>query len=373
MGSESALSVELSLIVPTYNERGSLIPLVERIHRALSNCIYELIVVDDDSPDGTAELAESLAEKYPIKVIRRKNERGLATAVVEGTKHALGSVLGVIDADLQHPPEVIPELLQKIWGGADIAIATRYIKGGGTQGWSLPRRIVSKAATGLAHLLLPVTRKIKDPLSGFFLAKREVVDGIKLKPTGYKILLEVLVKGRIGEVAIVPYTFGARAAGCSKFGFREQMSYLKHLYRLSEADKELKRFFKFCIVGGSGILVNMGLLWLLTEVAGLFYLVSAIFGIEASILSNFALNELWTFRDKRTGSARDALRRALKFNLLCGIGVGINLGVLYALTEAFGLYYLASNLIGIAIATLWNFGANARWTWNGDKRRDGII
>ncbi len=363
MSSGDASSVELSLVVPTYNERENLISLVKDIHQALSGLSYELIVVDDNSPDGTAELAERLASKYPIRVVRRGGKKGLATAVVEGCQQAVGRVLGVIDADLQHPPGVIPDLLSEIWQGADIAIATRYSEGGGTKGWGLWRRLISKVARGLAHLSLPVTKKIEDPLSGFFLLRREVIEDIALKPTGYKILLEVLVKGNFDKVATVPYVFRDRARGSSKFGFGELTGYLRHLYCLSEADKGIKRFLRFCAVGASGVGVNMGLLWGLTELAGLPYMLSAVFAIETAILSNFILNELWTFRDLRTSSGKGILSRALRFNLLCGLGVGINLSALYGLTEIFGFPYLLSNLIGIAAATLWNFGANARWTW----------
>ena len=363
MTSQHVAGIELSMVIPTYNERENLIPLVESIHRALPDLVYELIVVDDDSPDGTAELAQTLAQQYPIKVVRRKNERGLATAVVEGFRQAIGKILGVIDADLQHPPELIPDLLREIHGGADIAIATRYIEGGSTGGWSLGRKIVSRGAKGLAYVLLPATRKIKDPLSGFFLLKREVIDGVKLMPTGYKILLEVLVRGKAHEVVAVPYTFGERERGTSKLSFREELGYLRHLWQLSEARTEATRFVKFCAVGISGVLVNMGLLWLLTDFAGFYYLFSAIFAIEASILSNFTLNEIWTFRDRRVGAKKSILGRALKFNLVCIVGVGLNMAVLYGLTEFFGVYYLASNLAGIAVATLWNYGLSNFWAW----------
>jgi len=177
-------SAHLSLIVPTYNERESLPILAERVHQALDGCQYELIVVDDDSPDGTAELAENLSHKYPIRVICRKGERGLATAVVGGFSHASGQVLGVIDADLQHPPEMLPKLLREIDNGADVAVGSRYIPGGGMEGWSFTRRFMSKIATMTARTFVPSIRKVKDPMSGFFLFKREVIDGVDLKPVG---------------------------------------------------------------------------------------------------------------------------------------------------------------------------------------------
>ncbi|HUV52457.1 MAG TPA: polyprenol monophosphomannose synthase, partial [Dehalococcoidia bacterium] len=193
MKSHNASSPELSLIVPTYNESENIKTLVERVHKSLSDYNYELIVVDDNSPDGTAELAKSLSSKYPVRVIVRTNERGLASAVVAGFKQAKGDILGVIDADLQHPPEFVPNLIKGVKEGADVAIASRYIKGGAIEGWTLKRKIISLGAKLPANVLLTAARKIKDPLSGFFLFRKQVIEGTELSPTGYKILLEVLV------------------------------------------------------------------------------------------------------------------------------------------------------------------------------------
>jgi len=153
MTSQSPSDVELSLIAPTYNERENLTPLVERVHKALSQYRYELVIVDDNSPDGTSELARKLSAEYPLKIIVRTDERGLASAVVRGFEESGGRVLGVIDADLQHPPEVIPELLEAIRADADVAIASRYIPGGGVEGWSARRKIISCGATKLSTVL----------------------------------------------------------------------------------------------------------------------------------------------------------------------------------------------------------------------------
>jgi len=331
----------ISIIIPTYNERENIIPLVERIDQALSNYDYEIVFVDDSSRDGTAELAIALSPKYPVKVRVRRNKRGLASAVVDGLKQATGQIVGVMDADLQHPPEVIPDLLQAIKGGADIAVASRYIEGGGCQGWGLTRRIISKGAIVLAHLFLPSTRRVRDPMSGFF----------------------ILMEGEFRDITEVPYTFRVRSGGESKLNARQQVDYLKHIYSLMKRKGELTRFLKFCAVGLSGVLVNMGLLWLLTEVAGLFYLVSAAISIETSIISNFVLNDYFTFRDRRSPQVKSFLSRLLKFNLVSLAGLGFNMGVLWLLTEVFGIYYLLSNLCGIAVATLWNYLVNTWWTW----------
>ena len=369
MKSRNSPNPELSLIVPTYCEGQNIATLIERVHKALSQDSYELIVVDDNSPDGTSELAQSLSKDYPVRVIVRKNERGLASAVVHGFKQASGEILGVIDADLQHPPEVLPELLVGIRSGAEVAIASRYVKGGGSEGWSMTRKIISRASKVLAALLLPSIRRIKDPLSGFFLLRREVIEGVELSPTGYKILLEVIVKGKAGEIAEVPYIFREREKGESNLNAGEGMDYLKHLYRLAGSGGTI-RFIKFCLVGLSGVLVNEGLLWLLTEGMGLYYVLSAAIAIETAILTNFILNDIWTFRDRRSPGIKSVLGRGLKFNLVSVGGLGINMAILWTFTEVVGISYLVSNLIGIAGATVWNFTINTLWTWRANPHSE---
>ena len=357
------MSKAISLIIPTYNERDNIMSLVQRIHGALSNYDYEIVFVDDDSIDGTAEFASALSAKYPVKVIVRKNERGLASAVVSGLEQITGQIVGVMDADLQHPPEVIPSLIQRIESGADVVIASRYVRGGACQGWNLTRKVISKGAIFLAHMLLPSTRQVRDPMSGFFMLKRQVIADADLKPIGYKVLLEILMAGEFGKVVEVPYTFITRSHGESKLNARQQIDYLRHVYSLMRRKGELLRFVKFCLVGLSGVLVNVGLLWLLTEFAGLFYLASAAISIETSIISNFALNDYFTFSDRRLPGVKSFLGRLLKFNLVSLAGLAINMGVLGLLTQVFGIYYLLSNLCGIAVAILWNYLVNTWWTW----------
>ncbi len=182
------------LIIPTYKERDNIAPLVARIDSALHRRDYRILLVDDDSNDGTAELVGTLSLKYPIDILVRKDKRGLASAVVDGLAKVTGETVVVMDADLQHPPEVLSDLLKKMDDGADIAIASRYVPGGGCQGWGLARRINSKAAIFIAHLLLPSTRRIKDPMSGFFAFRRRAIAGADLKPIGYKVMLEMLVQ-----------------------------------------------------------------------------------------------------------------------------------------------------------------------------------
>jgi dolichol-phosphate mannosyltransferase len=353
----------LSLIIPTYNEKDNIIPLVERVHQALSGYKYEIIIVDDNSKDGTIEIAEKLTPRYPVKVIVRKGEKGLATAVVHGLKFASGKIIGVMDADLQHPPEVLPALIKAIEDGADMAVGSRYIPGGGCPNWDISRKIISKVALKISHLLLPSTRQVKDPLAGFFMFRRDNVDVDRLKPIGYKISIEVMLVGNFKKIVEVPFIFEERSAGQSKLRPQQQIDYIKHLLSLMARTGEIKRFFKFIAVGLSGVIVNQGVLWLLTDFGGLKYYYSAIFGIEASIISNFILNDFFTFADRRTGRSGSFLGRLLKFNIICLSGAAIQYGLLLLFTDVFGVYYLLSNLIGIAVAFIWNYFINSLWTW----------
>ncbi len=365
----------ISLIIPTFNEHDNIVPLVTRISRALSGRSYEIIFIDDNSGDGTAEVASSLKGSYPVTVVVRKNQRGLASAVVSGLSQASGNIIAVMDADLQHPPEIIPHLLGEIERGADIAIASRYVTGGGCQGWSRSRKVISRGAIFLSHLLLPATRRVKDPMSGFFMLNRKVTAGVSLKPTGYKILLEILMMGKHRNIAEVPYTFLARGRGKSKLTAREQIHYLRHIYSLMRRSGELDRFVKFCLVGGSGVVVNYGLYWLLTRFAGFAPLDSAsiagilsgnlamVISIETSIITNFILNNYFTFADRNVQGLPVFIKRLVTFNLVCLVGGLIQIGVANLLAVFLGIYDLVAVLTGIAAATLWNFLVNNWWTW----------
>jgi len=353
----------LSIIIPTYNERDNIQPLVERLHRVLAGQSYEVIFIDDDSRDGTAEAVREMEKHFPVRVLVRKDKKGLASAVVDGISYAAGDIVAVMDADLQHPPEVIPALLQALENGADVAVASRYVKGGGSVGLGPVRKLVSRGAALIAHIALPETRPVHDPMSGFFMFRKRVVEGVELKPTGYKILLEILVRGKEQKLAEVPFLFALREKGKSKLNFRQQVDYLRHVYSLMQRRRELVRFGKFCLVGGSGVVVNEGILWLLTEFGGLRYYISSIFAIEGSIISNFVLNDYFTFADRRAGKTGSFMFRLLKFNTTCVAGALIQYGLLLLFTSVLGVNYLISNLFGIAAATLWNYLVNVLWTW----------
>jgi dolichol-phosphate mannosyltransferase len=353
----------LSVIIPTYNEKDNITPLVERIHQALASRDYEIIFVDDNSTDGTIEIAEGLTTRYPVKLFIRREEKGLATAVIHGIKQASGNIIGVMDADLQHPPEVLPDLLKAMEDGADMVFASRYIKGGGCPGWDPSRKIISRVALTAAHLLLPSSRRVKDPMSGFFMFRRENVTPDKLKPIGYKIALEIMLVGSFKNIVEVPFIFKERSAGASKLRPRQQIDYLKHIFSLMSRTGELAMFLKFIAVGLSGVVVNVGAYWLLTRFGGMaaYENWAVAIGIEVSIITNFLLNDFFTFAGRRKG--KSFLGRLLKFNIICLVGAGIQEGIFSLFYYSFGVYDLLSNLIGIVAAFLWNYFINRNWTW----------
>jgi len=348
----------ISLVATAHNRSEDISSLAEQLDRALEGYDYELILVAEDGTDGSTKIAESLSHKYPIKVICCDGKGG--SALVAGLNQARGEVIGVIEADLQHSAEKIPQLLKALEDGADIAIASRYIPGGGIEDWSRKRRVISRGIRMLALLLLPSIRKVKDPTSGLFMIRREVIDGIELNSTSHKILPEVLTRGRANVICEVPYTGEERAWGETSVKFEDQVGYLKRFPSLVMRGRETRRLIKFCIVGASGVIINEGLLWLLHDVAGILLYPSSAIAIEASVVNNFTWHELWTFRDRRGGSM---LTRIWKFHLVSISGLLINMGVLAALTEFAGIHHLISNLAGIALALAWRFSMNTLWTW----------
>lgn len=373
-------SVEFSLVIPTYNEQRNVEILVRRLCELLDEHIpdrYELILVDDDSPDQTWALALALTSQFPqLRVMRRQQERGLSSAVIRGWQVAQGIILGVIDADLQHPPEVLVKLLMAVQSGADLAVASRHVDGGGVSEWSAMRRFLSRGAQMLGLLLLPgVVGRISDPMSGYFLVRRPAIAGPILNPAGYKILLEVVGRGQITSIAEVGYIFQERATGESKVTWRQYVDYIRHLLRLRLGGRfsqwrrrfPLQRFIRFGLVGFSGVFVDMAILYLLHSAVGLPLTRSKILAAEAAIANNFIWNDAWTFSDisRQQQGWGPRLKRFLKFNLVCLSGLVLNvliLNIVYNLIFRQHWPYLA-NLIAIAVVTLWNFWFNLKLSW----------
>jgi dolichol-phosphate mannosyltransferase len=237
--------LQLSLVIPTYNEGKNIETMIRQLSSLLDQAIpgaYELIVVDDNSPDGTWEIARALMPEYSqLRVMRRVNERGLSTAVIRGWQVSRGEVLGAIDADLQHPPELLLKLWDEMTRGVDLAVASRHVEGGGVSNWSVIRRLLSRCAQGLGLILLPqVVGRVTDPMSGYFLVRRSCLVNCPLNPLGYKILLEVLGRGKVRWIGEVGYVFQEREAGKSKVTTKQYVDYLRHLIRLRVSLDRLK-------------------------------------------------------------------------------------------------------------------------------------
>ncbi len=362
--------VYFSLIIPTYNECKNVKMIVEKLSQLLDDSIpgdYELIVVDDDSPDRTWEVALSLTPEYPqLRVMRREHERGLSTAVIRGWQVARGEVLGVIDADLQHPPETLLQLLAEIKRGADLAAASRHVAEGGVSDWSVVRRFLSRGAQTVGLVILPgVVGRVSDPMSGYFMVRRSCIAGKTLNPAGYKILIEVLGRGNIRWIGEVGYVFQERQEGESKVTWKQYIEYLRHLLRLRFARWPMGKFLRFGVVGFSGVFVNMALLYVLRSILNLELTRSLIVAAELAIISNFLWNDLWTFGDisKRQPGNRQRLKRLLKFNTICLMGLILNVLLVNWLFNVFGMNEYLANLIAIAAVTLWNFWINMKLSW----------
>ncbi|MBD2104184.1 glycosyltransferase [Leptolyngbya sp. FACHB-261] len=381
---QASSAVRFSLVVPTYNEGKNVRAIVTILCHLLDEALpndYELIIVDDDSPDRTWELAQAMTPEYPqLRVIRRQGERGLSTAVIRGWQAASGKILGVIDGDLQHPPEVLLQMLESVQGGADLVVASRHVEGGGVSSWSLTRRILSRGAQVLALTILPgVIGRVSDPMSGYFMLRRSAIAGRTLSPVGYKILIEVIGRGRMNTIAEVGYVFRERQEGESKVTWRQYVDYLHHLLRLrlslgrvgrirrSLSQWQLGRFVRFGLVGLTGVFVDTTLLYLLHDPSGLGWALtrSKIIAAEFAIINNFLWNDRWTFGDisSQQRGWRKRFKRLLKFNLVCLIGLGLNVVLLNVLFNSLKVNYLVANLLAIAAVTIWNFWINSRLSW----------
>jgi dolichol-phosphate mannosyltransferase len=408
--------VDVSIIVPTYNESHNIIGLLESIESSIPRSLLsEVVVVDDNSPDKTGDMAETYSEgtgkrntnqatkvRQPnvanieldannilnssncdLKVIHRPEKKGLVSAILEGVRSSKGQIILVMDADFSHSPSLIPKMLHEIINSdVDIVVASRYIEGGRIRGWPLKRRLISKGAVKIAQYGLPINKEIKDPMSGFFALKRHVLDNIKIDSAGYKILLEILVKANTARVKEIPYTFTNRTLGKSKLDNTVVWDYIKalyHLYRygqksgnsmswLSRVKKRrtvlfLSKAGRFYTVGASGLLLNyfVSVFLFNSSLASLGYIQATIGGIVVSNISNFLLNKAWTFED-RDFSPRKTLKQYGLFAAITSGGAGIQLGVLHVLLQS-GSSYEVSLIIAVSIASISNFLLNKRLTF----------
>ena len=355
----------LTVVVPTKNERENVPHVVERLEAALPTVPLEIVFVDD-SDDGTAELVQDLVSGTgrQIVLLKQSHDRhigGLGAAVVQGLREARAPWVCVMDADLQHPPELVAALLEQAESrDLDVVVASRYCDQGDTGSFGWARAMASRSTTTAARLLFPRRlRSVTDPMSGFFLVRRDALDLDRLRPRGFKILLELLVRHPDLRAAEVSFTFGERRFGRSKAGIREGVRYLSLLARL--------RFARFGAVGLSGLVVNTAVLAFLTDFVGLFYVVSAIFATQVSTLWNFSFTEFWVFSDRAARRGRGS-RMALFF-LMNNAALALRGPLLIVLTSGLGIHYAVSNIISLASLTLLRFALADSWIWAKDKPR----
>lgn len=369
--------MKLTIVSPTYNEAENVPRLIHDVATALPGADYELLIADDDSPDRTWAVAQELATQNPrVRVLRRTADRGLSPAVIEGFLSSSSEYVGVIDADLQHDPAILPQMIAALDSGAEIVVASRYVKGGGTGSWNAVRRFQSWVATKLAQTFLGV--QLTDPMSGYFIMRRGDFIRIhkQLDSSGFKILLEIIARLAPSRLAEVPYTFRERVAGQSKLSSKIIFQYLGQLWKLSSVSRYMSvRFIKFAIVGASGTIVNLGAF---VGFAALFgvrdWRVSALATLFAN-LTNYVFNNAWTFVD-RGHRGWSVLRGYASYLGLCLVGMAASTLTFAGFTRFYHTYLqsgrspkesyifaLGFQLVAILVGTVFNYELNRRFTW----------
>ena len=394
--------VTFSIVIPTYNESENILRLISEIEKNLPTSDFtEIIVVDDNSPDGTGKLVEDCITKkgikakeknsshtknHILKVVHRTGKEGLIPAILDGVRQSSGTNVLIMDADFSHPPEVIPKMMSELKRNPNsIVIGSRYIEGGKVVGWPARRKILSKGASTLARLGLNV-KNVKDPMSGLFALPRELIQNISIATKGYKILLEILVKNKEIPVIEVPYTFTDRQSGKSKMSYNVIVNYAEAIWQLyqhgqksdrvkisEQVNKRSVQFIskvgRYYTVSISGLVINYIVSFLLANdvansirlLSNEWYLEASIIGAIISMTSNFFLNKYWTFEDKRF-EVRSTGRQYLSFIGMSAIGLIIQISLLYYMVENF-VPYRMSLIISIAVATTINFILNKKFTF----------
>lgn len=373
----------VSVILPTYNEAENVPIIVEKTATALAQIPYEIIIVDDNSPDRTWQVAQRIAEQDPhVHMIRRLNERGLSSAVITGMNAARGQCLAVMDSDMQHDEAALPDLVHAIMiENYDIAIGSRGVEGGSYGDFSRKRRFISWVAASMARIILPM--HVRDPMSGYFVVAREIFQECveRINPVGFKILLEFIGRNPEAKVKEVGYKFRRRIHGETKLSGSVIKNYLVALWDMRFGRFISSTFLLYSLVGSFGVLVNLGGLFLgeylgLPEiktgwpVIGTFVL-SVALGIELSIISNYIMNNWVTFFDVRHRGFKANARAILLFHLISSLAGLVQLGVFQLLYEnGFLSEYLEGRLlkavldsIGILVALTTNYYLNINFTW----------
>ncbi|MCO7126395.1 glycosyltransferase family 2 protein [Sporolactobacillus shoreicorticis] len=362
--------MDISIIIPTYNEGTNVQTMVSRLTKVILplNRTFEILFMDD-STDDTPQQLGALSEKYPfVNYIHRVDMRGLASAVTDGLKNARGSILIVMDSDLQHPPELIPDLLNKINEGYQMVIPSRFIAGGNDGGLNYYRKLVSWTARIIARLTLKRLRKTTDPTSGFFAVRKSALEGKEFHPIGWKIMLEIIVRANIDQIAEIPYHFQARDLGSSKMNAAEQLKYLIHLFKLILESEEDRRFYLFCLVGSSGVVINL-LVYKLMLSMGMPIMYAFLISSLISILSNYLLNNAFTWRMRHKRKSRFSwFERMVKYVIVSIASLCVSSGVLSSAHYLLHLSPMLSGMTGIAASVIINFVVNDKWTFTTSKK-----
>ena len=358
---------QLSVIVPTFKEKGNVAELVRRLDAALTGIAWEAIFVDDNSPDGTAAAVKEIGAHDPrVRCLRRVGRRGLAGACIEGMLSSAAPFVAVIDADLQHDEKVLPDMLAKLTGGAaDLVAATRYVEGGSAASFSEGRGAISRLATKLTHKLVGVP--LSDPMSGFFMMRRDRFDEIapRLSPTGFKILLDIAATGG-GKLRIAeqPYSFGERFAGESKFNAQIGVEFLGLLLAKMTGDLVDPRFIFFAIVGTIGLFVHLLALWLLLMFLPPqhdLFRAAQIIATFIAMTSNFLLNNELTYRDRRL-KGFGMLKGFVLFCLIGSVGILANVDLAGWLYVERPIWWVAG-AVGAVMSALWNYAMSTLFVW----------
>jgi len=362
------MKFELSVIVPTYNEAANVIPLYQEISRNLSNVNFEVVFVDDDSQDGTVENINQLIERYDnVRLIRRLNKRGLSSACIDGFASSNANYFAVIDADLQHDPEVLMTMLDAVHkDDLDIAVASRFANNSTIQGLSATREKISKLGNYIASFITGA--KLSDPLSGFFMIHHRILDKIihKLSGKGFKILLDIFSSCKLSRIkpsyVEIPITFRKRHSGESKLDSLVMLEFLMLLLDKIVGRYIPVRFIMFVLVGLSGLVLHIMLLALMLKFGMFPFSLAQTLATVLVMTSNFFINNAFTYRDQRL-KGKKVIGGLLSFYLACSLGAFINITVASFLYNK-GIVWVLAGFVGCIIGAVWNYAITSYTTWS---------
>jgi dolichol-phosphate mannosyltransferase len=361
---QAAVAPQLSVVVPTFNERDNVTTLFRRLEAALADIAWEVIFVDDNSPDGTWDVVRGLARRDSrVRCIRRIGRRGLSGACIEGILASSAPCAAVIDADLQHDETQLPKMLALLQAGqADLVVGSRYIEGGSADSFNKQRAGASALATEVARRVLRV--KIADPMSGFFMIRRDRFEQLapQLSTQGFKILLDIVATAR-GDLRIkeIPYTFGSRLHGESKLDSMVALDFLGLVLAKLTHDVVSLRFLLFAMVGSLGLVVHLAALYVALRIFDVSFPEAQACGAILAMTSNFILNNFLTYRDQRLKGFA-ILRGLFLFYLVCSVGLFANVGVAFSVYDQEPVWWLAG-AAGALMGVVWNYAMSGLFVW----------